>query len=212
MKWRSLAYRVLIPFISLIAARYCARSAVETERYIKNIIPNQKLPDSMSNFGPAYLQQIYDSFEVKGLEAYQKFILYRLPSQILIMSIIYPIIRDIAQYLGRCEMRLDVLSKKKEGRFYPTAHLHALTWPFLLAEILQTLSLLLTVYTFQKNILFFYLATFAGKLAVIKYISLLVLLNGLPVAILVSIARIIMIGWQTGQVFGGFREQNKKVK
>lgn len=209
MNWKSLISRIIIPLISLIGARYCARSAVEAETYIKSILPNQKLPDSLSNFGSLFLKQLYDLFGDKGLEEYQKFILYRLPSQILIISIIYPIIRDISQYLGRCEMRLDVFTKKKASRFYPTAYMHALTWPFLFADVFQTLLLLSSIQTFRTHqLLFFYVATFSGYLAILKNISLILLLNGLPMAILVSLARIIIIGWKSGKIFRGFRRDD----
>lgn len=209
MNWKSFVSRILIPFISLIGARYCARSAVEAETYIKSILPNQKLPDSLSNFGSFFLKQLYDQFGKKGLEEYQKFILYRLPSQLLIISILYPMVHDIAQYLGRCEMKLDMFTKKKAGRFYPTAYLHSLTWPFLFADVLQTILLLLSIQAFEKyDLVFFYIATFAGKLAVLKNISLILLLNGLPMSIVVSVFRILLVGWKTGKIFRGFSKED----
>jgi hypothetical protein len=207
MNWKALAFRVLVPLVILSIARYCAGSAVQAERFIKTMIPDQKLPDSVADFGSAYLEQLYRTLGDKGLEVYQQFILYRLPSQILILSIIYPLLRDIAQYLGKCEMRLDIFTKKRTSRFYPTAHLQALSWPFLFADSLQTIILLLSLHAFKKQeLLFSYLATFAGKLASLKNLSLIVLLNGLPVGIIVSLSRILIVGWHTGNVFRGFKD------
>ena len=203
--WKSLISRIMIPLMSLITARYCARTAINAEAYIKSVIPNQSLPDSWPRFGLVDLKQLYETLGNKGLEMYKEYILYRLPSQILVLSIIYPILRDISLYLSDCEIRLDRLSGKNASRFYPTGYLYVLTWPFLAADILQTILLLLSIRTFDKHqLIFALLGDSAGKLAMLKNLSLVLIINVLPVAVFVSLFRIILIGWKTGEILRGF--------
>ena len=206
MNWRYFG-KIFIPILCLIASRYSAGTAVRAEAFIKTIT-DQNLPDSLSRFESSDLNALFDLLGDKGLERYLEFILYRLPSQALVLSIIYPVLSFLAHYLGNAEKRSDLMLNKKQSRYYPTLYLHKLTWPFLISDVLQTglLVLSISMHQQQQMKIFLWTADLAGKMAIAKSLSLVLLLNIFPVGVLVSIARILIIRIKCGNLFGGLKD------